>query len=781
MSTRSDAPRLIWIMPRVPSAGQTGVMSTAAIVAERAAPPGAAITPLQADDAHRQRNARALLRLSGLRCAGCAASVERALRSVDGFRDATINVASQQARVHWDPQRTGLPALLEAIRHAGYGAMPDEAATAREHRRTESRDALWRAFVAAFCAMQVMMFAAPGYVAQAGDIAPDLERLLDWGGWLLTLPVLLFSATPFFRGAWRSLRSRRIGMDVPVALGIAVTFTASTGAALNPTGVFGAEVYFDSLTMFISFLLLGRWFEMRMRHRAAEALEAATGALPQTAWRLGNDGRTEAVSIDRLRAGDAVRVPVGQAFPADGVLIEGSSVADEALLSGESTPVRKALGASVVGGSVNLASPVVMRVERCGADTRYAAIVSLMQDAATQRPASARWADRWAGPFLWVVLLLAGLGALAWSVIDPPRAIWVAVSVLIVTCPCALSLATPSALLAAAQALARRGVLLRRIDALEPLAAMQHLFIDKTGTLTTQRPHLERIERLPACGDLSEGELLHLAASLAAWSRHPLSQALCEAAVSHSRSQTWHEVREETGAGIEAIDVLGRHWRLGATRWVEGVRGSAASDSAADTGVAGPRVSLSREGHVLARFGFEESLAEGTAQALAQLRADGVVLTLLSGDAQPRVQRLARRLGIDTAHAVGNATPERKLEAVELAQARGEIVGMVGDGINDAPVLARANVSLAMGEGALLARANADAVIVSNRLGDVVHARALAKRTLRVIRQNIAWAAAYNAVCVPLALFGALPPWAAGLGMAASSLLVVGNSMRLQR
>jgi P-type Cu2+ transporter len=624
-------------------------------------------------------------------------------------------------------------------------------------------------------------------VADAGDIAPDLKQLLDWGSGLLTLPVLLFSAAPFFGGAWRSLRNRRIGMDVPVALGIVVTFVASSGAALLPSGVFGAEVYFDSLTMFISFLLLGRWFEMRVRHRAAQALEAATGALPETALRVGDDGRIDEVAIDQLRVGDTLRVPVGQAFAADGVVLEGRSRVDESLLSGESSPVRKTVGSNVVGGSVNLGAPLMMRVERRGADTRYEAIVGLMHDAAAQRPASARWADRWAGPFLWAVLLLAGLGAAAWSFIDPSRAIWVAVSVLIVTCPCALSLATPSALLAAAQALARRGVLLRRIDALETLATMQHLFLDKTGTLTTQRPTLTRIERLPDSGDRTESELLRLAASLAAWSRHPLSQALCGAAPPSPRTQTWHDVHESAGAGVEAVDVLGRRWRLGAARWADDtallalMSSPQAPQAAQDAQGAGPRVSLSREGVALARFTFGESLAEGAAQALRELRADGVALTLLSGDATPRVQGLARRLGLETAQAIGAATPERKLLEVEHAQARGEIVGMVGDGINDAPVLARANVSLAMGEGALLARANADAVIVSNRLGDVVLARALAKRTLRVIRQNIAWAATYNAVCVPLALFGWLPPWAAGLGMAASSLLVVGNSMRLQR
>ncbi len=637
-----------------------------------------------------ERLQEVLLRLSGLHCAGCAANVETALRGVAGVRTATASYASQSSRVRFDPGRTDPRALLEAVRRAGYGAALDEVAAARELRRTESRTALWRAFVAAFCAMQVMMLAVPFYVAEPGDIAPDLKRLLDWGAWLLTLPVLVFSAAPFFSGAWRSLRSRHIGMDVPVALGIAVTFVASSGAALNPLGVFGAEVYFDSLTMFVSFLLLGRWFEMRMRHRAAQALEAATGAMPETAWRLGPDGRTEAVAIDLLRPGDSVRVPVGQAFPADGVVLEGASEADEALLSGESKPVAKAVGAAVVGGSINLGAPLVMRVERCGADTRYEAIVSLMREAATQRPAAARWADRWAGPFLWTVLLLAGLGALAWSFIDPSRAVWVAVSVLVVTCPCALSLATPAALLAAAQALARRGVLLRRIDALQPLAGMQRLFLDKTGTLTTPKPRLARIERMAGSGDSSESELLRLAASLAAWSNHPVSMALREAALNGSlpgnRPHTWHNVREQAGAGVEAIDVLGWHWRLGKAQWVgaaaaetngttapgttSGRLGGDGNDDA-DPHAGALSVTLGREGRAMARFHFDETLADGVVQALAALRADGVALTLLSGDAPAHVQRLARRLDIDAAQAIGGATPERKLLEIEAAQARG--------------------------------------------------------------------------------------------------------------
>ena len=765
--------------------------ATSSLAAPALARPVARHVTPPAGAADAVRDARATLCVSGMVCAACAGSAEHALRRVDGVHAARVHFAARQAWVEWDPARTDLPALFDALRRAGYPAAPDTPVAARRLRRDERRAALWRLFVAVFCAMQVMMLAAPAYLAAPGDLAPDLHRLLDWGGWVMTLPVLLFSAGPFFSAAWRSLRVGRIGMDVPVALGLAVTFVASSAAAFDPGGPAGSEVYFDTLTMFVAFLLLGRWFELRLRHRAAETLEAATGALPETAWRLDAEGRAAAVAIASLCVGDRVRVPLGQAFPADGVLIEGRSEADEALLSGESSPVPKYPGCGVVGGSLNLGAPVVMRVERCGEDTRYEAILALTREAQGARPAAARWADRWAAPFLWSVLGLAALGAAVWSVIDPPRAVWVAVSVLIVTCPCALALATPSALLAAAQALARRGVLLRRIEALETLAGIDRLFLDKTGTLTLARPVLREIDRRAGAGGTEPAALLREAASLAAWSSHPLSRALGDAAAllpaeaaaaAAAASTVWREVREQPGAGLEARDAFGRCWRLGAARWVSAEPAEPAERAEpAEPDPAGLVVWFGCDGTARARFRFDETLGEDVLAALAALRADGVALTLLSGDDPQRVARLAQRLGFAPADALGGASPQRKLLEVERAQARGERVAMLGDGINDAPVLARADVALAMGEGALVARVQADAIVVSNRLADVVHARTLARRTLRVIRQNIAWAAGYNALCIPLALLGALPPWAAGLGMATSSLAVVLNSLRLQR
>ncbi|MBL8349925.1 MAG: cadmium-translocating P-type ATPase [Burkholderiaceae bacterium] len=722
-----------------------------------------------------ERIADSSLRISGMHCAACAGTIEQALSRVDGVLEATVSASGERARVRWNPQRTRMAAIVAAIRAAGYDAAPDAALEAREARKLEHRQAVWRLFVAAFCGMQVMMMATPSYVASGAELAPDLRQLLNWGSWLLSLPVMVFSAGPFFRGAWRSLRARRIGMDVPVALGIAVTFVAGSGATFDPGGVFGHEVYFDSLTMFVGFLLAGRLLETRARHRVAQVLEAALSGMPETALRLDAAGEAEQVSVQRLVPGDRVRVPVGQAFPADGEVTAGSTRADESLLTGESVPVAKPCGAAVVAGSLNLGAPVVVRIARVGADTRLEGIVALMRDAMSQRPAAARAADRWAGPFLWAVLLLAAAAAAAWSVIDPSRAIWVAVSVLIVTCPCALSLAAPSALLSAASALARRGVLLQRLDALEALTSIRRVYLDKTGTVTDERLQLAGQARLADAG-IDDAELLARAASLAGWSSHPLSQALVAAAADGPRraaEPAWQDVQELPGQGLSALDAQGRRWRLGRAAFV----GAPAAPGDPTGGRAAAWFGC--DGRALLRFDFDEALRADARAAVDGLRAQGLQVVLLSGDRPDRAERMGRRLAVDAV--IGGATPESKLAEVAAAQACGLRVAMVGDGVNDAPVLARADVSFAMGQGALVARAQADAVVASSRLADLVMARKLALRTMRVIRQNLLWAAVYNGTCIPLALVGWLPPWAAGLGMACSSLGVILNSLRLAR
>lgn len=712
------------------------------------------------------RVAETAFALQGMYCGACAGLIEAALMGVPGVDSAEVNAASKRALVRWRPHVSPAHDLIAAVAKAGYQAMPARREPAQASVRRDAREALWRLFVAGFCMMQVMMLTTPGYLAAPGDIAPDLEALLRWAAWVLSVPVLVFASGPFFGGAWRSIRQRRMGMDVPVALGIGITFAAGTAATFDPAGVFGHEVYLDSMTMFVTFLLAGRWLETRARARSMEALDALLNRLPGTVERIKGDGGTEQVNVSRLRVGDRVRVALGQAFPGDGELADGITQVDEALLTGESRPVQRAPGDTVVGGTVNVGVPVVVRLSGVGEGTRYRQIVDLVQRALTERPAMLRAADRIAGPFVWGVLLLAAAAAAAWSVVDPARAVWVAVAVLIVTCPCALSLATPAALLCAAGALARRGVLVQRLDALEALAQVDTACLDKTGTLTQDKLVLAHIA-IPEGAD--RGHVLAMASSLAALSRHPLSRALAEALP--APAVQWREVREVAGQGLEALDAQGRLWRLGSPQWV-----------GAELNAARPVVAcvcLDPASQERAHFEFDEALRPDTVGALQGLRAQGLQIHLLSGDSGPSVQATARRLGLRSAQA--GATPEDKLGAMARLQSHGHRVLMVGDGVNDGPVLARADVSFALAHGSALAQQRADFIVLGSRLAEVPATRALAVRTVRVMRQNLFWALSYNAACVPLALAGLLPPWLAGAGMALSSLAVVLNALRLNR
>ena len=725
--------------------------------------------------------------LSGMHCAACAGIIEQAVAGLEGVHEVRVSASAQRATVHWDPARTRPSQLIEAVRRAGYEAAPDAAVAARELRRQEHRHTLWRLFVSGFLAMQVMMMATPSYVAAPGELSDDLRQLLNWGSWILSVPVLWFAGMPFLRGAWFSLRSRRMGMDVPVALGLLVTFIASTASTFDPAGPFGPEVYFDSLTMFLAFLWLGRFLEMRSRHRAAERLESTAASMPQTALRVSGDGTTEQLSVHRLQVGDRLRVPRGGVVPADGELLGDGADVSEALITGESAAVTRRRGEGLWAGSLNLGVPFDMQVARLGADTRHDAIVALMREALSSRPASVRLADRWAGPFLWAVLVLAALAGLAWWIIEPARALWVVVAVLIVTCPCALSLATPSTLVAAAGGLARRGVLLRRLDTLEAMSGVQQVFLDKTGTLTEDRLELRDVHLLDLAVVATEREALEIAASLAAWSAHPLSRALVQAlALEHARgaqqlprdaeASVWTGLQETPGAGLQALDAQGRAWRLGSPAWALG--GGDAGTSALGGLRAGGQhgVVLSCQGRSVAAFGFEEFMRGGAQDAVLSLRRAGLRLSLLSGDSRVRVQALAERLGLQACEA--GLSPEDKLSMLKQAQAAGLSSAMVGDGLNDAPVLAAADVSVAMGHGALAAREGADAVIVSGRLDALADFHRTARRTMGIVRQNLSWAVAYNAICIPLALVGWMPPWAAGLGMAGSSLLVMLNAQR---
>ena len=704
----------------------------------------------------------------GMHCAACALSIEAALLRVPGVQSAQVSAASHRGRVVWSDAVSKPSVWMRAAANAGYPAVPANDALATDRRRTETRQALWRWGVAGVCMMQVMMYAWPAYVAEPGDLTPDMAQLLRWASWVLSLPVLLFSCAPFFRNALRDLRQRRISMDLPVALGMAITFGVSSLGTFEPAGIFGAEVYFDSFTMFVFFLLTGRWLELRLRDRTAGALEALMNRLPDSVERRNADGAFERVAVRRLRTGDVIRVLPGEAFPADGVILHGSTLADESLLTGESRPLPRSQGTAVIAGSHNLSAAVVMRVAHTGAATRYAQIVALMQSASTAKPQLAQLADRLAKPFLIFVLAAAGAAAAYWWPSDPAHALMVAVAVLIVTCPCALSLATPAAMLASAGALARRGVLTRRLQALETLAGVNTVVFDKTGTLTRDAFALGDVATREG---VSRDQALAIAAALAQHSLHPVSRAL--AALGRSDEWVASDVVETAGQGVaghltsSAVAAGSIQARLGSARFC-GVQ--APSTDAL-------HACLSDAQGWLATFEMREDIRPDAAATVAALGAHGIQVHLLSGDLPESVARVARQTGIAAAH--GSCTPQDKLNHLRALQSEGRKVAMVGDGLNDGPVLAGAHVSFAFGQAVPLAQAQSDFVVMGDRLGTVLQTLLQARRTLRMVRQNLAWAAIYNAVCVPLAVAGWLPAWLAGLGMALSSLLVVLNALRL--
>jgi Cu2+-exporting ATPase len=696
----------------------------------------------------------ARLLVEGMRCAACAWLLEQALPRTPGVKRFEVNYATRQAWLRWDPGAAPVSTILSAVRRLGYAAWPYEETRVALVDARERRTLLRRFWIAGLGMMQVMMYAAPAYMASEGELGADAASLLRWAGMLLTAPVVAYSAWPFFAGAWRDLMAVRLGMDVPVALGIAAAFAASIAATVTGHG----EVYFDSVTMFVFLLTGGRYLELLARGRAGESLQHLARLAP------GASG---------IRVDDVVMVAPGMAVPADGIVEEGGAILSEAWLTGESRPLMRRRGELVLAGSVNAGQAFSLRATRVGAETALAKMHRMMERALAERPRWVLAAERASSGFVALVLLAALAAGLSWWVHDPSRALWIAVSVLIVTCPCAFALATPAAITVATGRLARANIAVTRGHALETLAAATDIVFDKTGTLTEGRPRL--LETRTVRG-ITEAEALALAGALARWSAHPFDRALAAAAPATAMDVEQHEAR--VGHGIEAL-VDGRRVRLGGASFVAGLqdehprvcpRFQEGTDSVVYLGDA--------QGWIAA-FRLGDRVREGAREAVEALRRHGLRIHLLSGDEEGVVRQVAGALGIT--HVTARATPERKLAYVRDLQARGCRVVMVGDGLNDAPVLAQADVSIAMGGGADLAQLRADAVLLSDRVTDLVTAFHVARRTRRVVRQNVAWALAYNAIVIPLAFAGLVTPLIAGIGMSASSLAVVANALRLRR
>jgi Cu2+-exporting ATPase len=711
----------------------------------------------------------AVFTVEGIRCAACVWLIERRVGALPGVTDALLNVATERLRVRWDPATVKASAIIAALRAIGYTAYPLDAQRQAAHLDRERRTLFRRLFVAGLAMMQVMMYAVPVYLATDGTMDADMHALMNWASLLLTVPAVAYSAWPFLRGAWMDLRRGVAGMDVPVALGILAASGASVVAVVRGHG----DVYFDSITMFVFLLLGSRYLELDARRRAARALQGLQRTVPATALRLHRypDARaTETVAAGALVPGDVVLVAPGQAVPADGVIVEGETEVDLALLTGESRTRALGPGAELPGGAVNVAQAIVVRVTSSARDSTLALLVRLVERAGQDKPALALWADRVGAWFVLALLVLTVAVCAGWYLADPARAWPAAIAVLVVSCPCALSLATPTALAAATDRLLRRGALAVKPHVLETLGRATHVVFDKTGTLTYGHPVLREAVTF---GGAKRRMALQVAAALEAGSAHPLAQAIRDAAGPAALvAGALHQV---VGQGVEG-EIGGRRYRLGNAAFVAGI----ACDAVPGGQPAGvTAVWLGTTSGWVARFDLVDELRPEARDVVAGLRAAGKTVVLLSGDDDEAAQDVAMQLGI--VHALGHQLPEDKLTVVRGLQREGAVVAMVGDGINDAAVLSGADVSFAMGQGAQLAQLHADCVLLGEGLRPLAAALDTAAATLRVIRQNLGWAMLYNVAAIPAAASGLLNPWLSGAGMAASSALVVVNALRLRR
>ncbi|WP_458734966.1 heavy metal translocating P-type ATPase [Zobellella taiwanensis] len=696
------------------------------------------------------------LSIGGLSCAACAWLIERHLSQVPGVVQIQVNTTTERARLRWHGRQTRLSTLLAAFTHIGYQARPFLPHQHEQAYNREVKSYLLRLGVAGIASMQVMMVGFALYEDLFPDIDGELVQYFRWISLWLSVPVMAYSALPFYRNAWRGVRNRALNMDLPVSLAMVFAFVASVYATVTATG----EVYYECVSMFAFLLLTGRFLEMRAKRKASETTANLTHHIPLLA-RLETAGGEQEVAARTLLPGQVVRVSPGTVIPADGHILEGRTSVDESMLTGEHLPVTRGPGEAVFAGTTNVESPLRLRVSRALADARVSEILRAQDDALADKPRVAILADQLSRYFV-AALLLATLGTwLIWLQLDPDKAFWVMLSVLVATCPCALSLATPTALTVATSRLTRSGVLVRRAHVLDTLPKASRMVFDKTGTLTQGRVALTATESL---GNLTPEQALAIAAALEAGSEHPIARAFVPFQDT-AMVVTGRENR--VGRGVSGL-IDGRRWRLGSGRWL--------NPDATDPGLC---VYLADDAGLQARFLLEDPLREDAALLVRRCRELGLATTLLTGDGSGQADQVADSLGVD--ELVKNADPDDKLAYLRRRDAAGDICLMVGDGINDAPVLAGAHASFAMAGGTDIAKNSADAILLGDDLQRLLTARHIAVRCRRVIKQNFSWALGYNLVILPLAATGHVSPWFAMLGMSASSLVVMSNSLRLSR
>jgi len=711
-----------------------------------------------------KQSKEAILTIDGISCAACAWLIEMQISKLSGLLSINVNATSQRATIKWQDEKLKLSDILLAIENIGYQALPFKANEAELRNKKQSKDFIKRLGISGILMMQIMMIAVGLYFGAFADMAEHNKIYLRWVSFILAIPIIFYGALPFYIGAIKALKVKRLSMDVPVSIAIILAFSASAWATITQQG----EVYFESVSMFTFLLLIGKFLEFRARSRAAQVSANLLKLMPMTAIRLSSadikNSSEVLVAAKQLIKDDIVLIKPGEIVPADGIILLGESQLNEAMLSGEQLPISKTINDKVFAGTINGDGNITVQVKKVSNESFLSQLIRLSEQSQAHKPKLARLSDKIAQYFVALILLTSIATALYWQQHLPEEAFWITLSVLVATCPCALSLATPTALTCATTRLNREGIMIKSAHVMETLPKIDCFAFDKTGTLTTGEFSIADVE---VFSDADKQEVLAIAAALEAHSEHPIAKPFSQHRDFLIKPT---QIKVHSGKGINGV-INEASYAIGKVSWL-----ITSENKHSNNQLDNATCILTKNKVIIAAFYLVDEVRQEAKEVLAQLSQHNKTL-LLSGDSQSACDALCKSLTIDHVH--GGLSAHDKMQHITQAESQGRNIVMTGDGVNDSPVFGAAHVSIAMGCGADITKSGSDVILLNNKLTSIISLLKVAKKTQRIIFQNYLWAFGYNAIVLPLAVMGYITPYMAVIGMSASSILVITNSLRL--